>query len=353
MNLREVYIIWKKEMLVWAKNPLFATVRSLGFPLLWILIFGFAFGGTIDDVPVALVQEDYSSIAQEYVAMLQKEQVVKIISVASLSEAMEMIKAGKVYAVIFIPPGFNVKREVQVTMDETSPQLSSAVLTYLTKISSSQRIHFEKNTIFGRGIDYIDFLAPGVIMMTIVFSSMFTGGLGLIVDRDFGTLKMLLLAPIDKSSIIMGKTVAGVTQSLISGIAALIIAIIIGVKIKTGIIGIVLMLLLMIIAAFGFIGMSIAIATKIYKIEQLMLAMIMLVIPMWFLCGGIYPIESMPWWMQPIAKANPLTYATHAARVVMIRSIVWESIALDLAVMLSFAIAMLILGTKAFKRTID
>ncbi|RLG56433.1 MAG: hypothetical protein DRN88_04335 [Candidatus Hydrothermarchaeota archaeon] len=353
MNLREVYIIWKKEMLVWAKNPLFATVRSLGFPLLWILIFGFAFGGTIDDVPVALVQEDYSSIAQEYVAMLQKEQVVSIISVASLSEAMEMIKAGKVYAVIFIPPDFNVKKEVQVTMDETSPQVSSAVLTYLTKISSSQRIHFEKNTIFGRGIDYIDFLAPGVIMMTIVFSSLFTGGLGLIVDRDFGTLKMLLLAPIDKSSIIMGKTVAGVTQSLISGIASLIIAIIIGVKIKTGIIGIVLMLLLMIIAAFGFIGMSIAIGTKIYKIEQLMLAMIMLVIPMWFLCGGIYPIESMPWWMQPIAKANPLTYATHAARVVMIRSIVWESIALDLAVMLSFAIAMLILGTKAFKRTID
>ncbi len=353
MNLGEIYVIWKKEMLVWAKNPLFVTVRSLGFPLLWMLIFGFAFGGSVDHIPIALVQEDYSNAALNYVAMLQKEQVVEVTSISSISQGMEMIKEGKVYAVIFIPPDFHIKREVQLTIDATSPQISSAIMSYLTKISSSRKITIQKNTIFGRGIDYIDFLAPGVIMMTIVFSSLFTGGLGLIVDRDFGTLKMLLLAPIDKSSIIMGKTVAGVTQSLISGITALIIAIIIGVKIKTGIIGIALMLLLMIIAAFGFIGMSIAIGTKIYKIEQLMLAMIMLVIPMWFLCGGIYPIESMPWWMQPIAKANPLTYATHAARAVMIRSIVWESIALDLAVMLSFAIAMLILGTKAFKRTID
>ena len=74
---------------------------------------------------------------------------------------------------------------------------------------------------------------------------------------------------------------------------------------------------------------------------------------MWFLSGGIYPLESMPWWMQPIAKINPLTYATHAARAVMIRSIVWESFAFDIAVMLSFTIAMLIAGIKAFKRTIE
>ncbi len=353
MNFYEVYVIWKKEMIVWAKNPLFAIVRSLGFPLLWMLIFGFAFGESPDNVPVALVQEDYSSFAQDFVLKLQEEHVLKIEYVSSISHGMEMIKNGKVYAVVFIPPDFSKKREIHVTIDETSPQISSAVMSYLSKITSSSNIIVEKNTIYGRGIEYIDFLAPGVIMMTIVFSSLFTGGLGMIVDREFGTLKMLMLAPISKSSIILGKTVAGVTQTLFSGIAALIIAVLLGVDVKTGFAGVLVLLLLMIIAAFGFIGMSIAIGTKIYKIEHLMLSMQMIVIPMWFLSGGIYPIESMPSWMEPLARIDPLTYATHAARAVMIRSIVWESIAFDVFVLVSFATIMLIFGVKSFKRTID
>jgi ABC-2 type transport system permease protein len=127
----------------------------------------------------------------------------------------------------------------------------------------------------------------------------------------------------------------------------------IGVKMETGLAGMLLMVLLMLIAAFGFIGMSIAIGTKIRKIEHLMLSMQLVIIPMWFLSGGLYPIESMPSWMTPLALVNPMTYATDAMRSVMLRGVIWESLALNIAVMSVFAVSMLILGSLSFKRTIE
>jgi ABC-2 type transport system permease protein len=367
---RGVWVVWKKEMLVWAKNPLFALVRSLIFPLLWIIIFGYAFGGDIESIPVAIVQEDFSPLASDYVSALQKEGVLQLTTTTNYATAVKLFKEKKVYAVLYLPPDFGEDlkkgREVEVlfSLDETSPQISSAALTYITTVTSrfsedvrlngaSNKVNLNKNTLYGRGTGYLDFLAPGVIMMTIVFSAMFSGGLGLVVDRDFGTLRMLMAAPISKASIIIGKTSAGVTQSLFSGIFALLIAMLIGVKMETGLAGMLLMVLLMLIAAFGFIGMSIAIGTKIRKIEHLMLSMQLVIIPMWFLSGGLYPIESMPSWMTPLALVNPMTYATDAMRSVMLRGVIWESLALNIAVMSVFAVSMLILGSLSFKRTIE
>ncbi len=366
--LREVYVVWKKEMLVWAKNPLFAIVRSLIFPLLWIIIFGYAFGGEVTDIPVAVVQEDFSPLAEDYVGILQEEGVLKVTTTTNYATAMKLFKEKKVYAVVYIPPGFDDGLrsggggEVLLSIDETTPQISSAVLGYLTKktdafpgdvVLNPQRPDLVRNTLFGRGVEYLDFLAPGVIMMTIVFSAMFSGGLGLVVDREFGTLRMLMAAPISKYSIIVGKTTAGVTQSLFSGVFALLVAMLIGVKIKAGVAGFFMMLLLMLIAAFGFIGMSIAIGTRIRKIEHLMLSMQLVIIPMWFLSGGLYPLESMPSWMRPLAVVDPLTYATDAMRTVMLRGAFWEAIIKDLVVMTSFAVSMLVLGSLSFKRTIE
>lgn len=367
--MREVYVVWKKEMLIWAKNPLFALVRSLIFPLLWIIIFGYAFGGDIERIPIAIVQEDFSPQALDYLSAVQKEGILQITTTTNYATASKLFKEKKVHAIVYLPPGFgeSLSRggggEVLFSLDETSPQISSAAVNYITTATNryaegiqpklGNQVTLSRNTLFGRGIEYLDFLAPGVIMMTIVFSAMFSGGLGLVVDREFGTLRMLMAAPISKASIIIGKTSAGVTQSIFSGIFALLVAVMIGVNVKAGLTGALLMVLLMLIAAFGFIGMSIAIGTKIRKIEHLMLSMQLVIIPMWFLSGGLYPLESMPSWMKPLAIVNPLTYATDAMRSVMLRGVVLEALFLDLVVMSLFAVAMLLLGWLSFKRTIE
>jgi ABC-2 type transport system permease protein len=366
--LQEIAIIWRKEMKVWWTNPSFAIVRSLVFPMMWIVIFGIAFSGTVDHIPVALVQGDFGEEANRYVGMLNTEGVLDITATTNYATAVEMLKERKVYGIIFIPPGFSkdLKEgntvEVQLSVDETTPQVSSTMISFISRISdafskqivpSSSMVSIQTNTVFGRGIEYLDFLAPGVIMMTIVFSAMFSGGLGLVIDREFGTLKMLIAAPISKNSIIVGKTAAGVVQSLFSGTAALLIAMALGVEVKTDILGFGLILGLMLITAFGFIGMSMAFATRITRIEHLQLVMMLVIMPMWFLSGGLYPLESMPEWMRVLAFIDPMTYATDAMRAAMLRGIIWEAFALDVLILVGFALSMLVVGSLSFKRTIE
>jgi ABC-2 type transport system permease protein len=364
--LQEIAIIWRKEMKVWWTNPSFAIVRSLVFPMMWMVIFGIAFSGTVDHIPVALVQGDFGEEANRYVSMLNTEGVLDIIAVTNYATAVEMLKERKVYGIIFIPPGFSrglkdgVPVEIQLNVDETTPQVSSTMISFISKISGafseqivSPSVSIQKNTVFGRGIEYLDFLAPGVIMMTILFSAMFSGGLGLVVDREFGTLKMLIAAPISKNSIIIGKTAAGVVQSLFSGTAALLIAMALGVEVKTDILGFGLILGLMLITAFGFIGMSMAFATRIKSIEHLQLVMMLVIMPMWFLSGALYPLEAMPEWMRVLAFIDPMTYATDAMRAAMLRGIIWEAFALDVLILVVFALSMLVVGSLSFKRTIE
>lgn len=369
MNIfREIWIIWKKEMKVWWKNPAFAIVRSLMFPLMWMVIFGIAFSGTVEHIPVALVQGDFGEAANQYVGMLNMEGVLDITTTTNYANAVEMLKEREVYGIIFVPPGFSrgIEEgntvEVQLSIDETSPQVSNTMISFISRVSdafseqiapSPSMVSVQRNTVFGQGIEYLDFLAPGVIMMTIVFSAMFSGGLGFVMDREFGTLKMLIAAPISKNSIIIGKTAAGVVQSLFSGTAALLIAMAMGVEVETNILGFGLIIGLMFLTAFGFIGMSMAFATRITRIEHLQLMMMLVIMPMWFLSGGLYPLESMPEWMRVLAFIDPMTYATDAMRAAMLRGIIWEAFALDVLVLAGFAMAMLIAGSLSFKRTIE
>jgi ABC-2 type transport system permease protein len=376
---RETYIIFKKDMLVWFKSPIVPVVRALVFPLLWIVIFGTAFGGTVEHIPVALVQEDFGSHGEALVAGLHNKEVLHIKKTTNYATAFKMLNRKEVSGIILIPPGFSQTIEeggragIQLSVDETSPQVSSALIAHVFEAVRAysdeiavQRLSergvpgeiitaasVEKNTLFGRGIEYLDFLAPGVIMMTIMFSAMFSGGLGVIVDREFGTLRMLMAAPITKDAIILGKIFAGVMQSIASGIVALIIAMLMGVELKTGATGFVLIIFLMFTAGFGFIGMSTAIGTRSHSLEQFMVMLQIIVMPMWFLSGGLYPLETMPTWMRFIATINPLTYATDAVRSVMIRGIIWETLLMDFVILIGFSVSMFILGSYSFKRTID
>ncbi len=360
---RESYVVAWKDMRLWVKNPMVPFTRSLMLPLLWIVIFGTAFGGAVTHVPVAVVMQDHSTIATNFVSELGTGNTLKLIP-ASESEAFRMLKYMKVSAVILVPGDFSTKikeggrAEVMLTLDDTTPQISTAVSSKVYGMarafsSSGKGIQVDKNTLYGKGITYLDFLAPGVIIMTIIFSSFFSGGLSLIMDREFGTITMLLVSPISRDAIIMGKIFAGVLQSLTSGIVALVIALIMGVKIRTGFDGFLIILLILLIAGFGFIGMSTALAVKINELDQLMVVTQTIIMPMWFISGGLYPIASMPHWMRIIAMLNPLTYATNALRAVMLRGIIWQTLTFDIAVITVFAFVMLFVGSYLFKKSIS
>ena len=374
--LRDTYTIFEKEMQIWAKAPVVNLVRAFMMPVLWLVIFGSAFGGTVSNVPVAIVMADNGHYAQLYAQSINYGNTLHVTADTNYAHALDMLKNAQVTAVVFIPPGFSDSvasgkpASVQVSEDTTTPLLSTAVGASLAQgqqvfsnavlaekgaggVPSVPVLNVQQNILYGRGMTYLDFMAAGVIVQVMVFSALFAGGMGIIMDRELGTLKMLMSAPIDKMSIVLGKITAGVAQSLVSGAVALMVAIAIGVKVQTGLMGFFLVFVFLTLVAFGFIGMTVALAARIKTLQSFMMAVQTLVMPLWFLSGSLYPIQTMPDWLRPISVINPLTYATDAVRSLMIRGVIWSTLEVDFVVLVVFSAAMVFIGSMAFSRTLD
>ncbi len=374
--LGDTYIIWEKEMQIWAKTPIMSLGRAFMMPILWLVIFGNVFGGTVSNVPIALVMEDNGHYAQVFSESLSEGSILRVTANTNYQHALDLLENRKVTAIVFIPPGFSGSiaqgnpAQVKVSIDSTTPLLSGAISSGLARgqqkfanqilletsnlaVPTAPTLDIQQNILFGRGMRYIDFMAAGVVVQVMVFSALFAGGMGIILDREIGTLKMLMAAPIDKMAIVLGKISAGATQAVFSGAIALGIAVAIGVQIKTGLVGIALVFVMLTLVAFGFIGMTVALAARIRTLESFMMAVQTIVMPVWFLSGSLYPIETIPDWLRPIALMNPLTYATDAVRSLMLRGVIWSTLAFDFGVMIVFSLLMVFIGTRMFKRTLE
>ena len=159
--------------------------------------------------------------------------------------------------------------------------------------------------------DYLSFLSPGIIAMAILFSSMFTG-ISVLWDKQFGFLQEVLVAPISRISIIIGRTLGGATVALIQGLIILIISLFLGVHIS-GFIGLILTLLFMILIAFTAVGFGLVIASKMEDFQGFQLIMSLVIMPLLFLSSAFFPVTANPT-MKSIALFNPLFYMVDGLR---------------------------------------
>jgi len=160
---------------------------------------------------------------------------------------------------------------------------------------------------------YINFLAPGIIAMAILFSSMFTG-VSVLWDKQSGFLQEVLVAPVSRLSIVIGRTLGGATIALFQGIIIMIIAISFGVPIvSTG--GLILTLVIMILLSFTAVGFGLIIASKMRDFEGFQSIMSLILMPLLFLSSAFYPVnESLPGWLQTLSYCNPLFYMVDGIR---------------------------------------
>jgi len=159
--------------------------------------------------------------------------------------------------------------------------------------------------------DYLSFLAPGIIAMAILFSSMFTG-ISVLWDKQFGFLQEVLVAPVSRFSIIIGRTLGGATVALIQGFIILLIALGLGVKIS-GVFGLLLTFVFMILIAFTAVGFGLVLASKMEDFQGFQLIMNLLIMPLLFLSSAFFPVTSNPT-MKIISSFNPLFYMVDGLR---------------------------------------
>ncbi len=195
--------------------------------------------------------------------------------------------------------------------------------------------------------NYIDFLAPGIVGMAILFNATMTG-VSVLWDRQFGFLKEILVAPVSRISIMLGKTFGGTTTSIIQGLMLLFVAGLIGAKMPDPA-GFFLVLLFMIVLAIGFVGLGLAIASRITDPVAFPLVINFLIMPLFFLSGAIFPLGMAPEWLRVIAYIDPVAYGVDGLRGVMI-GISEFPIWLDLAILGIFSLAMILLGAYLFKK---
>ena len=194
---------------------------------------------------------------------------------------------------------------------------------------------------------YLQFMAPGVIGMTVLFTSMFSG-IAMLWDRQFGFLKETLVAPVPRLEIMIGRTLGGATTAIAQGTLIFIVTLIAGFR-PTSIAAIPLAYLIMILIAVVFSALATAIGSSLKEMQGFQLVMNFLVMPLFFLSGALYPLRDLPAVLAALTRVDPLTYGVDGMRGMLIGSSHF-GVGVDVAVLLGVAALFLAFGAWRFSK---
>jgi ABC-2 type transport system permease protein len=164
------------------------------------------------------------------------------------------------------------------------------------------------------GFNFRQFVFPGVVAMSVVMTAMFSA-ISIVWDREFGFLREMLVAPVSRTALVLGKTAGGASVAAVQGTIMLVLAPLVGVHLTPLLVVEVIGLeLLMAVAMTAF---GVFVASRIQRMEAFQVVMQMLLMPMLFLSGALFPLTGLPKWLMVITRINPLTYAVAPLRQVV------------------------------------
>jgi len=353
-------------------------------PIFMMTMVGFIYPSdtSISHVSVALVNEDKGDGSAMLIMALEKmnnsTEMMTMTNASSLNEVRDMIQRGEVEGGIVIASNFtsslmNGKQgTITIVTDQSNPQTSMLLQTALNKVFEQIGTLVAEQNVQGLGVNegnslavvkpysvqtegavpghfsYFDFIAPGIMAMTVMMSVMTGLPAAISHEREVGTLDGMMAAPISRLAIILGKTLAQTARGLLQGILILALAVaLFGVTIHGSIL---LVFALLLLGVFSFVGLGVVITSFAKDQETAMMIMMTLMFPMMFLSGVFFPIQQMPWYMQDISKFLPLTYAATALRKVMVLGAGVSMITTELAVLIGFGVVMTAIAVPVFRR---
>jgi ABC-2 type transport system permease protein len=293
-------------------------------------------------------------------------------NVTTVSDLKDLVQRGQLEGGIVIPGNFSQsimsgqQGTIIIVSDESNPQISATIQGALrgvfdamgtqmaqqnlntTNIAIVKPFNVQTQGVVNGNPSYFDFIAPGIMAMTVMMSVITGLPVAISLEKEIGTMDGMMVAPINRLSILLGKTLAQTARGLIQGVIILLLAVgIFGVAIQGSIL---LVFALLLLGVFSFVGLGIVITSFTKDQETAQMLMMTLMFPMMFLSGVFFPIQQMPWYMQDISKALPLTYAADALRKVMVLGAEVPQITTELAVLIGFGIVMIAIALPVFRR---
>jgi ABC-2 type transport system permease protein len=377
-------IAWK-DLTEYRRNRI-TLIFSIIFPILMMGMIGFIFQDStsaLTDTPVGLIMDDNGvyrdRIASLFMSITSESDAIRIVQVSAQSEVNNLILAGDIRAAIVVPHNFSssiqkqTQAQVLILTDPSNPTIAQGLTQYLGNVVIIIADQFSREfiatgmpiidpdfvlypialtveTIVPGGGSSFDFVAPGFIAMNVMMSGLTALGAALARERESGTLAGVLMAPIARTAIILGKTISFTIRNLFQGAITITMAILVfGITIRGNPL---LIAAILIIGTISFLGLGI-VATAITKEqESAQLILGLLQFPMMFLSGVLFPIEQMPSFLQSVSKVLPLTYAVDALRKVMILGAGIESVILPIVILIVLGVITMTLGVPLFDRAV-
>ena len=203
------------------------------------------------------------------------------------------------------------------------------------------------------GVNYQAFIYPGILAQSVLFSSVFFG-VYIVWDRKIDFLKEVLVAPISRTAIFVGKVVGGATDAMVQSLMLLVIGMILARTglipgLTFGVVQAVLALLVLAITTTSLVSVGLIVGSMMESPEGFQFITSFLIFPTFFLSGALFPIANLPRWLAPFVVIDPLTYSVDALRYVLLDSSHFP-LAADLAAMIAFTAITIVVGTFAFER---
>ncbi|MFY9605884.1 MAG: ABC transporter permease [Thermoplasmata archaeon] len=384
------WICWK-DLLEFSRSKLRVIMLVL-MPLFMMMMVGFIFptGNSLSLQPVALANQDVAvngtSLGDSFVAQLKavnnQTGMLDLRNASGFDDIKSMIQDGKVSGGIIVPETFTSdilagkQGNITIMTDQSNPQMSTMIQSVMTKVIEQLGLQLAEHNLNQtynisleqvpavlnpynvqlKGIvpgnpNYFEFVAPGIMAMVVMMSLMTGLPHAISYEKDMGTLDGMLVAPTSRWAIIFGKVMAQTTRGLIQGFIILLLSVVLfGVVIHGSIL---LVVLLIFLTVFGFVGLGILITSFADKEETATMVMMTLMFPMMFLSGVFFPIQQMPSFMQTLANFLPLTYAASAMRKVIVLGAGTTAIATDVIVLAVFGSILLAIAVPLFKRAMS
>src|SRR5438270_9549222 len=208
---------------------------------------------------------------------------------------------------------------------------------------------FGLGTVFRRAGEgnYLHFVAPGVIGMTVLFTAMFSG-IAMLWDRQFGFLKETLVAPVPRLAIMIGRTLGGATVAVLQGALIFVVTLIAGFR-PESVLAVPLAFLVIVLIAVVFAALATAIGSTIKEMQGFQMVMNFLVMPIVFLSAAIYPLQGLPRVLAALTRVDPLTYGVDGVRGLLIGRTHF-GVVLDVAVLLAVGIVFVVFGAWRFSK---
>jgi len=363
-------------------------------PLLFMTMFGFIYPPTVQVNPysgqipaqypnldLAIIQQDNGQIARnveaQFIQIAESQGIFSVSEMADYSTARNGIVKGQLLGIVVIPQGFSAaiqsdaQATIQVTVDQTNPTVAAAVQSEVAQIFGA--IETQMSTQYLQNVDpgvnptfalqpmaitnipliegvptSFEYLAPSFMALTVITGALNGVSTAITREKEQGTMDGLLVAPIPRQSVILGKIVAQTVRGLIQGFLILGLSMLLfGVVIYGSPIT---MLLVMVLGVASFIGVGIIMTSLAPEQETAQMMTTLLQFPMMFLSGILFPIAQLPVAVQYIGKAFPLYYAADALRKVVILNASVSIITPDLLVLLAYSVVTMAIAVPIFNR---